>query len=162
MKTVSVNLICKECGNAFTHTKSVRGNGDTYKFWAMNNIDQCPKCYAEQKRRERVRWTLQFLSDNGIELKTLVGTPNQIRYAERLREDFLDKYYYEVVDVVEKYNAERNSLRIEAQEKGVEMGQAALQRWEGTKAYYLFASVYIKSAGFLIDMFLGKGIEKVA
>ena len=162
MKTVTLKIICRECGHTFTHSKSVRGNGGTYKYWAMNNIRQCPKCYSLGKRKERVAWTLQFLSDQGINLPELKGTYRQVEYAEKLREDFLDKYYLEVVDVVEKYNAEKNSLRLEARDKDIEIGQAALQRWEGTRKYFLFASVYVKSAGFLIDMFLGNGIEKEA
>lgn len=162
MKVISVNLTCKTCNRTFTHTRSVKGNGNTYKYWAINNITKCPKCFAAEKKQERVTWTLQYLSDNYIELPTLTGTPNQIRYAEKLREDFIEKYYLEIVDVINKYNAEKNSFRIEARDKGIEIGQAALQRWEGTRDYFLFASVYVKSSSFLINMFLEKGIEQVA
>ena len=162
MKTISINLKCEECGCEFTHTKSVRGNRESYKYWALNHITQCPRCFAKAKKKERLAWTIQYLSDNGIELQNLSGTPKQIKYAEKLREEFIGKYYLEIVDVIHKYNASRNSFNFEAKEKGIQPGQAALQRWKGTRDYYLFASVFINSAGFLIDMFLNNGIEKVA
>lgn len=162
MKTISINLICKTCNNTFTHTKSVKGNGSNYKYWAINHIDKCPRCFAAEKRAERLNWTLQYLSDNYIELPELNGTPNQIKYAKRLRDDFIEKYYLEIVDVINKYNSSKNAFRIEARDRGIEMGQVALQKWSGTRDYYLFASVYIKSASFLINMFLDGGIESVA
>ena len=161
MANVSVKLICKNCNSPFTHTKTVKGNGNSYKFWAINNISRCPNCYREEKRREGYRWAIQYLSDNGINLPNLTGTPKQITYAEKLRESFVGKYYDDISSVIGKYKAEKHSLTIEALDKGIEVGQAALQKWEETRDYYLFASVYVKSAGFLIDMFLGNDIEKV-
>lgn len=162
MKTITLNLKCNECEQTFTHSKKVKGDGASYKFWALNNISQCPKCFAKSKKEERIKWIIQYLSDNNIVLPVLAGTANQIRYAERLRDDFLEKYYQEIVDTVRKYNSIKNSLRIEAREKGIDIGQAALQRWKGTREYVYFASVYIKSAGFLINMFLDTKIEKTA
>ena len=64
MKTVTLKLICKECGHTFTHSKSVRGNGDTYKYWAMNNIRQCPKCYSLGKRKSSVDAPVPLRSGN--------------------------------------------------------------------------------------------------
>lgn len=162
MKKISIELRCRNCGRTFTHSKTVSGDGNSYKFWALNNVTLCPGCYAEDKRRSRAEWATGYLYDNGITLPSLTGTDNQVRYAESLRENFIDRYCYEIADVIGKYNACHNSLWTEAHKKGIETGQEALQRWEGTRDYYLFASVYIKSASFLISLLSDRGIERVA
>ncbi len=161
MKTITVNLTCKSCNNTFAHTKSVKGDGKAYIFWAKSNVTQCPRCYAEEKMKERMEWTLQYLSDNCINLPELTGTPGQIKYAEKLRNEFVEKYYLDIVDAVDKYMRNLYIFEAEAAEKDIRPGQAALLKWEGTRDYFLFASVYIQSAGFLIDMFLGDDIERV-
>ena len=63
--------------------------------------------------------------------------------------------------LVDKYMRNLYIFEAEAAEKDIRPGQEALLKWEGTRDYFLFASVYIQSAGFLIDMFLGDDIERV-
>lgn len=80
---VAIKLGCTECGDKFVH-EHYCGNGreaENYREWAKDNIKICPKCYKQKQINEAIK---EFTN-----LPTLEGSEKQIKYALKLREEFI-------------------------------------------------------------------------
>jgi hypothetical protein len=53
MAIAKADCKCKTCGGAFRKTaeKRNRREADSWEQWAVENYDECPKCYAERMRK---------------------------------------------------------------------------------------------------------------
>lgn len=83
MARVKMTIECTECGEEFSHIHySVNSReADSYREWANEHIKICPKCYRQNKIEEA---TKEFTNLPGLE-----GTEKQIKYALKLRGEFI-------------------------------------------------------------------------
>lgn len=92
MEQVKIEIICRDCGKPFVHTKICRNRdaAESYEEWARENVTTCPACYAWQRRAaeraEQDAITEQARADvAGMEFSALQGSTAQIRWETDIR-----------------------------------------------------------------------------
>lgn len=96
MAMANITLRCKECGKEFNHRKACNNSKDRaeYEAWAIENITICPECYNKHKHEEEREKRETFYAEYGIPTIT-TGTEKQIAYANKLRDEFFERYEIE-------------------------------------------------------------------
>lgn len=92
MAIVKMEIICRECGNTFTHRKECRNRreADNYETWAASHIDTCPECLRKNHAAQQAAALATALEKYGFQLPELTGASDkQIAYAQSVRERYL-------------------------------------------------------------------------
>ena len=92
MARVKIELVCKCCGEKFTHIQfcSKREAAYSYEEWAKKNITVCSECYsenkkAEEKAKQEEEKAKQEETQKNLNLAELSGTEKQIAWAADIR-----------------------------------------------------------------------------
>ena len=104
---------CKKCGATFEKTtvKRNRREADSWEEWAVNTFDTCPECEHEENAK-RAAAIAEEAKNNG--LPALIGTPNQVIWAEQLRKSMIELFskLYDEAKAIIIEDAEENELGI--------------------------------------------------
>jgi len=104
---------CKKCGATFEKTtvKRNRREADSWEEWAVNTFDTCPECEHEENAK-RAAAIAEEAKVNG--LPALIGTPNQVIWAEQLRKSMIELFskLYDEAKAIIIEDAEENEFGI--------------------------------------------------
>lgn len=94
---------CKECGATFTVSavKPNRREADSWKDWAADYYTLCPDC-QEKEYKEAAAYLAEEAQKEG--LPALTGSEKQIRGAEQIRAEKMEKIKAEIEKNREKMN----------------------------------------------------------
>ena len=96
MAKATATCTCAKCGATFevTGVKSNRREADNWKAWAEAHFDECPDCFKSRKQQEREAANAAAAEKaRGAGFPDLTGSPKQITWATKIRQDFIDEYF---------------------------------------------------------------------